>query len=164
MPIFCRLTFNGKRKQFSTGYLIKEDSWNSQTQRFRGVSVEAQHINLRLDSIKVELIKAYDELTRASIAFTAERLYNRYAGKDREYKSLLEAFDYHNEKMKELIGKDYVKATYDKFIVIQNHVIDFLKSEYKLNDYPLIEIKLKFLSDLDHYLKVQKGAQSKHDQ
>jgi hypothetical protein len=35
---------------------------------------------------------------------------------------LLQALGYHNQKMKELVGKDYVKATYDKFVVIQSHI------------------------------------------
>lgn len=157
MPIFCRLTLNGKRKQFSTSFYIKEDSWNGQTQRYRGTSIDAQHVNSGLESIRINLLKAYDALAKESEIFTVEHIYNRYAGKDKEYKSLLQAFEYHNEKMKELIGKDYVKATYDKFVVIQNHVEEFIKSEYKLSDYPLLEVKLKFLHDLDHYLKVTKG-------
>lgn len=157
MPIFCRLTLNGKRKQFSTGFYLKEDSWNGQTQRFRGTSVDAQHVNSALEAIRLKVLKAYDELAKEGSSFTVEHIYNRYAGKDKEYKTLLQAFEYHNEKMKELVGKDYVKATYDKFVVIQNHVEDFIKSEYKLTDYSLVEIKLKFLNDLDHYLKVTKG-------
>ncbi|RZK97627.1 MAG: hypothetical protein EOO89_32970, partial [Pedobacter sp.] len=58
--------------------------------------------------------------------------------------------------MKTLIGKDYVQATYDKFVVIQTHVSDFIRHQYKKPDYPLTELKLHFLSDLDYYLKVVK--------
>nr|WP_262918334.1 site-specific integrase [Mucilaginibacter straminoryzae] len=156
MPIFCRLTLNGKRKQFSTGFFLKESNWNGQTQRYRGTSVDAQHVNSGLESIRVQLIKAYNAIAKEGSVFTVEQVYNRFAEKDKEYKTLLQAFEYHNEKMKELVGKDYVKATYDKFVVIQNHVEEFIKCEYKLSDYPLSEIKLKFLHDLDHYLKVTK--------
>jgi hypothetical protein len=89
---------------------------------------------LGLEAIRIKLLKAYDALAKESEAFTVEHIHNRFAGKDKEYKSLLQAFEYHNEKMKELIGKDYVKATYDKFVVIQNHVEEFIKSEYQLTD------------------------------
>lgn len=157
MPIFCRLTLDGKRKQFSTGFFLKEDSWNRQLQRYRGTSVDAQHVNSGLETIRVRLIKAYDAIAKETHTFTVENVYNRFAGNDKEYKTLLQAFEYHNEKMKELVGKDYVKATYDKFVVIQKHVEDFIKSAYKLSDYQLIDVKLKFLHDLDHYLKVDKG-------
>ncbi|WP_299359173.1 Arm DNA-binding domain-containing protein [Mucilaginibacter sp.] len=60
MPIFCRLTLNGKRKQFSSSFYLKEDTWNGQTQRYRGTSVNAQHINLGLEAIRIKLLKAYD--------------------------------------------------------------------------------------------------------
>lgn len=29
-PIFCRITLDTKRKQFSTGLYVNEQSWNSQ--------------------------------------------------------------------------------------------------------------------------------------
>lgn len=156
-PIFCRLTLNSKRKQFSTGFFLKEQYWNNQTQRFRGNSIDAQHINAGIESIRTKLLKSYDELAKEKTSFIVDDVYNRFSGNDKEYKTLLQAFGYHNQKMKELVGKDYVKATYDKFVVIQSHIEDFIKNTYNVSDYPLIEIKLKFLHDLDHYLKVDKG-------
>lgn len=156
-PIFCRLTLDKKRKQFSTGHFAKEANWNNLSQRYRGSSPEAQHINMSLDDVKAKLFNSYAELLKERETLIVDDVYNRFAGTDRMYKTLLQTFDYHNSKMKELIGKDYVQATYDKFVVIQNHVQDFLKNTYKVSDYPLSEIKLKFLTDLDHYLKVDKN-------
>lgn len=156
-PIFCRLTLDKKRKQFSTGHFAKELNWNNLTQRYRGTSIDAQHINNSLDEIKSKLVLSLDELVKERASIIVDDVYNRYSGNDKIYKTLLQAFEYHNQKMKELIGKDYVQATYDKFVVIQGHVQDFLKCTYKVSDYPLSEIKLKFLIDLDHYLKVEKG-------
>jgi integrase len=59
--------------------------------------------------------------------------------------------------MKSLVGKDYVQATYDKFVVIQTHITDFIRHQYNKPDYPLYELKLNFLADLDYYLKVVKN-------
>ena len=56
--------------------------------------------------------------------------------------------------MKSLIGKDYVQATYDKFVVIQTHVKNFITHQYSRPDFPLHELRLNFLADLDCYLKV----------
>lgn len=156
-PIFCRITFNNARKQFSTGYFISEKSWNSQTQHLKGNSKDAQRVNNNLDLIKQKLLKAYDEVIREKEILYIDDIYNRYSGSDKEYKTLLQAFDYHNKKMKTLVGKDYVQATYDKFVVIQNHVTDFIRHQYNKPDYPLHELRLNFLTDLDYYLKVVKG-------
>lgn len=155
-PIFCRLTLNNVRKQFSTGHFIIEKPWNTQAQRIKGNSIDAQRINTNLTTISQKLQNAYDDVSRNKEIFYIDDIYNRFTGNDKEYKTLLQAFDYHNKKMKTLIGKDYVQATYDKFVVIQTHVADFIRHQYKKPDYPLTELKLNFLSDLDYYLKVVK--------
>jgi integrase/recombinase XerD len=61
-PIFCRLTLNAKRKQFSTGIYIKEQAWNSQLQRVKGASQDAQHINANLETVGNKINKAYSDL------------------------------------------------------------------------------------------------------
>ena len=159
-PIFCRLTLETKRKQFSTGLYVKEQSWNAQTQKVKGVSEDAQNVNTILSTIKLKITRAYNDLLKEREYFIVDEVYNRYTGSDKECKTLLQVFDFHNEKMKALIGKDYVKATHDKFVVIQSHVRDFIQSHYKCKDIPLSQIKLNLISDLDHYLKVHK----KHNQ
>jgi len=155
-PIFCRITINNARKQFSTGHFVAEKNWLSQAQCLKGNSKEAQRINNNLDLLKHKLQKAYDEISREKEIFYIDDIYNRFTGSDKQYKSLLQAFDYHNKKMKMLVGKDYVQATYDKFVVIQTHVTEFIRHQYNKPDYPLYELKLNFLADLDYYLKVVK--------
>lgn len=136
-PIFCRLTLETKRRQFSTGLYVKDQAWNSQFQKVKGTSNESQRINNNLDTIRNKLNKAYEGLLKDREYFVVDELYNRYTGADKEYKTLLQAFIYHNQKMKALIGKDYVQATYDKFVVIQSHIQDFIRYQYKTDDYPL---------------------------
>lgn len=156
-PIFCRITLDNTRKQFSTGHFIPEKSWNSQAQHVKGSSNEVKRINGNLDIVKQKLLKSYDDILREKEIFYMDDIYNRFSGNDREFRTLLQAFDYHNKKMKALVGKDYVQATYDKFVVIQTHVTDFIRDQYKRPDYPLYELKLNFLTDLDFYLKVVKN-------
>jgi len=155
-PIFCRVTLEGKRKQFSTGLYLNGQFWNGQLQKARGSSNDAQQVNSKLDAIRGLIYKAYETLLKDQDYFSVDDLYNRYRGTDKEYKTLLQVFKFHNQNMKALIGKDYVQATYDKFVVIQSHIQDFIVEQYQTADYPLSKIKLNFLADLDHYLKVNK--------
>ena len=159
-PIFCRLTLDAKRKQFSTGIYVKEQSWNGQAQKVKGNSNDTKNVNTTLLTIKEQVAKAYIELLAEKEFFLVDEVYNRYTGADKQYKTLLQVFSFHNEKMKALIGKDYVKATHDKFLVIQTHVKDFIREQYRCSDMPLSQIKLSFLTELDYYLKVHK----KHNQ
>ncbi len=54
-PIFCRLTMETKRRQFSTGIYIKEASWNNLSQKAKGTSKDAMHINNTLDTTRQKL-------------------------------------------------------------------------------------------------------------
>lgn len=31
-PLICRITYNSKRKEFSTGFLVSENDWNAKLQ------------------------------------------------------------------------------------------------------------------------------------
>lgn len=157
VPIICRITLDGVRKQFATGNNIKEQQWNLSSQRFKGSSKDARIINSNLDTIEQKLNKAYSEILKEKEIFYVDDIFNRFSGSDKEFKTLLQTFDYHNKKMKALVGKDYVQATYDKFVIIQTHVSDFVRHQYNRPDYPLHELRLNFLADLDYYLKVVKN-------
>jgi len=152
-----RATLDGVRKQFSTGNTIKEQHWNNANQRYKGISEDAKLVNDNLKTIDQKLHDAYNLVVKEKEIFFIDDIYNRFNGSDKEFKTLLQAFEYHNKKMKTLIGKDYVQATYDKFVVIQTHVTDFIRHQYNRPDYPLFEIKLNFLTDLDYYLKTEKN-------
>ena len=112
-PIFCRATLDGVRKQFSTGSTIKEQHWNNANQRYKGISEDAKLVNDNLKTIDQKLHDAYNLVVKEKEIFFIDDIYNRFNGSDKEYKTLLQAFEYHNKKMKTLIGKDYVQATYD---------------------------------------------------
>ena len=156
-PIFCRITFDSNRKQFSTGHFVNTSSWNSKLQHYKGNSKEAQRVNENFTLIKQKLYKAFNDVSKEKDILFIDDIYNRFSGTDKEYKTLLQAFEYHNQKMESLIGKEYVQATYGKFVVIQTHIKEFIRYNYNKSDYALFDLKLNFLADLDYYLKIQKS-------
>lgn len=50
-PLQCRITLNGKRKEFSTGYFLDENDWDSATQLVISKSTELKSINTQLNQI-----------------------------------------------------------------------------------------------------------------
>lgn len=157
MPIFCRVTLDSVRKQFATGNNVHEAQWNNRIQRLKGSLPQVKLINTNIETIEHKLKTAYSEILKEKETFFIDDIYNRFTGSDKEHQTLLQAFEYHNKRMKALIGKEYVQATYDKFVVIENHVRKFIKHRYNRPDFPLMEIRLNFLSDLDYYLKVEEN-------
>jgi hypothetical protein len=51
-PIYCRITVNGKRAEFSTGKKIEMEKWLADAGVVKGNSIEAQTVNKELSTIK----------------------------------------------------------------------------------------------------------------
>ncbi len=157
-PINCRITYNKKRKEFATGLFINPDYWNSKKQKAFPLSKENDFINSQLSLISQKISKAFLVLQVREIAFDVEDVFLQYRGRNiKREKHILEVFDIHNERMYRLIGKEYSKATYSKFIEAKNHTSNFIKHTYNKNDFLLSALTLKFLDDFDFYLKSERN-------
>ena len=58
VAIKCRVTYNGKRKDFSTGIFINPNHWDLKKQKLLP-SPDEQSINLQLDLIKNKINKVF---------------------------------------------------------------------------------------------------------
>lgn len=156
-PIFCRLTYLRKRKQFSTGIFLEPKSWDNTKQSVLRRNSNYKSYNQQLSQIRQDLIKAHVSLQLNSNDFDVEDVYLLFRGDvSKSNKTILDAFDLHNTRMEKLIGKGYSQSTYKKFIEAKSHTQKFINNTYERSDYLLKNIKLKFLEDLDFYLKTEK--------
>lgn len=156
-PIRCRITYYKKRKEFSTGFFINPEHWNSKEQLAKPPDKNNTFINTQLSLIKQQINQAFLFLQVNEKEFDVEDIYLQYKGKSiKSEKTFLEVFDYHNSKVKKMIGISYVESTYKKFEECKRLVKNFIKHKYKKNDLVLKNIKLIFLDDLDYYLKTER--------
>ena len=156
-PIKCRITYKKKRLEFNTGYFVTPDLWISSMQIVNPKVKESELLNLQLNLIKQNINQVFYTLKVNKESFDVKDIYRLYKGEDdTKEKTLLEVFDLHNAKMKKLVGIEYSKSTYPKFLEAKKHVSDFIRYEYKQKDYLLSDLKLKFLEEFDTYLKVEK--------
>lgn len=150
-----RLTYQKKRKQFSTGLFLDPDDWVSKQQKT--VDTCDPFINTQLSLIRQKLHQAFLFLQVNEDAFDVEDIYLKYKGENTsKNKTIMEVFDLHNKRMKKLIGSEYSVSTYKKFVEAKMHTKNFIQKVYHRKDYLLKNIKLKFLDDLDYYLKTEK--------
>ncbi|MCL6218599.1 site-specific integrase [Zunongwangia pacifica] len=157
-PIFCRITYNKKRKQFSTGVKVHPDYWNNEKQKVLKPEKNESVYNSQLSLIKNKINQAFLLLNVNQENFDVDDIYLQYTGKNiKANKTLLEVFSLHNERMEKLIGIEYTKSTYTKFKEAKNHISRFLKFQYKKNDILLESITPNFLSEFDFYLKSQRN-------
>jgi integrase/recombinase XerD len=156
-PIRCRITYYKKRKEFSMGFFINPDYWNSTKQK-AFIPEDKNYLNNQLSLIKQEINQAFLFLQVNSKSFDVADVYLQFKGEStKENKTLLEAFMLHNSRMEKLIGKEYTESTFHKFKEAKMHIGNFLKTSYKKNDILLEAIKSNFLNDFDFYLKSEKN-------
>ena len=158
VPILCRITYQGNRKNFSTGLFVNPKQWDSKQQKAKSTSEENTFTNAQLGLIKQEINQAFLYLQVQQNEFDVDDIYLKYKGEDiKPSKTLMEVFELHNSRMKKLIGIEYTNSTFSKFIEAKKHIEGFLYYQYKKRNILLEKIELKFLQDFDFYLKTQKN-------
>lgn len=156
-PIYCRITVNGKRAQFSVKRSIEPTKWIASAGSAKGNTEEARILNSYLNKVRNELHKNFNLLEATDQFITADTIKNSYLGTGEEQRSLIETFQYHNDQMKELIGVDVVKATHTKFETVLKKLKLYLKNNYKRSDIFLQELDHKFIVDFEYFLKVDQA-------
>ena len=159
--IICRITYNKKRKQFSTGLFINPDYWNSKKQKVE-LCEDSTYINQQLSLVKNNLYQAFLFLQVSGQTFTVEDIYSRYKGESTTAeKQALETYREYLNRIEKLIGKDLQLVTYNKYKESYKHLADFIKWKYKRNDIQIKSLKGAFLDDYSYFLKTEKNmAQS----
>ena len=168
-PIYIRVTVNGKRVEISTQQSIPLDLWDQKAQKAIGKGNLQQVVNSSLDLIKAKIQSIYNQLLYANVKITAEEIKIKFSGKEAapKHKTILQAYEYHNLKMQDLVkvGK-VVQATVKRHEITMNKVKKFIEKRYKTNDKALPELRLAFVTELEHFLltveKVQNNTAHKY--
>jgi site-specific recombinase XerD len=154
-PIYIRIYVDGVKTEIATNHSVKPNQWDPKLTRVRHTAEFAQLINAYLDRAKNSIIQDFLERQARGLESTPQELKNKFLGIQPKpnHKSILEAFDYHNLKMEEMvnIGK-VVPKTLLRYKITRNKVVAFMKHQYKIQDKPLPELRLVFVTEFEHYL------------
>ena len=66
---------------------------------------------------------------------------------------LIPIFQDHNNKIKELVDKEYAPGTLERYKTSLRHTVDFLKWKYNLEDIDITKIDYAFITDYEFYLR-----------
>lgn len=160
-PIRCRLTYLGERRQLATGLFISPNQWHSKQQKAKPPNDENNYINAQLSLIKNEINQAFLYLQVNSTNFDVNDIFLKYKGENiKAEKTLLEAFEIHNNKMEKLIGIEYAQLSWSRYNLTKNHITEFLKLQLKKSDYLLKDLNENFLQEFEYFLKTEKKFQA----
>lgn len=158
VPIYARITVNGKRSEFSIRRKVALDKWSSKAGKIKGNSAEARAFNWHLNEIESKLYRIQQDLSQNGDSVTAIKIKNSYFGKDKVHKMLLEVFQDHNDKVEKLVGKDFAPGTLERYKTAKKHIANYILQEYKVNDIPVKEVDHQFITNFEFYLKTTRNC------
>jgi site-specific recombinase XerD len=158
-PIYCRVTVQGKSREFSTQIWCLDNKWHVASSKLLGTKEAIKTANHTLSTIRLNLMNIRTKLLAEGKLITAENVVNIHLGKTGKKYTLIEVHEYHNEQhVKKLLGKDYAPGTYERYKTSLDHVKQFLFYKYKVNDILLTEMNPSLANDYEFYLKTVKNC------
>lgn len=151
--IYLRITVDGKRAELSIRRKVHVDYWNAETSQARGNSAVSQEINRLMTSIRSRIYSIEQEHLNTGNTITAIALRDTFLGKKENDKMVLEIFKEHNDKVEQLIGKDFAPGTAERYKTAKKHIDDYIQSAYKVKDLNVKDVDHKFISGFEYYLK-----------
>lgn len=157
VPVFCRITIDGKEARFGMKKDINPKLWNVKEGKATGKSADSSEINALLETTKAAIHKIYRDVQERENAVSAEKVKNIFLGIDSKQYMLLKAFDDLIKEKFHLIGKKIVKSTYNHYHYLRIRLAEFLSEKYHLSDIPLREINYQFIRDFEIYMLTVRG-------
>lgn len=153
MPIYLRLTVDGKRTEFSVSRKCNPKKWDAATGRATGSKADARTLNAYLDGIQFKIQELQRRMAEVDETITAETLKCRFIGKEERARTLLSVFEDHNKKMRSLVGQEFEKSTLQRYETCLMHTKEFMQLQYHVSDIPVTKINFAFLNDFEYYLR-----------
>ncbi len=157
VPLLCRITYDGERKQFATGLFVNPKQWDSKRQIMKPPNDENNFINNELSLITKNVNQAFLFLQVQEIVFSIEDIHRTYKGeKPIKETGLIQFYKTYLQKFQKLIGIEIKQQTWDKFNYIQADLEAFILFKFKKSDFPLNNLDLNFILEFEYYLKTEK--------
>ena len=158
LTIFMRITIDGERVEVSTHQSVEPHLWNQEKGIVKGVSYSSKQLNDYLEHLKLKVYRYKKELESDQQEVTARTLGDLLQGKHARRKGLVDLFQEHNNRCRELVGKDIAPATVTRYETTLMHVKNFIQTKYRQQDMPLQSVNHEFLLNFEHYLKTVRNC------
>jgi integrase/recombinase XerD len=149
VPIFLKLTVNGKRVDISAKQKVQTCNWDEIRGFGKGQSTEVKKMNTYLEQIRAMVVDSYHELQVSKKPFTVDDVRNKYLGIEENEFTLLKLFDYHTEYAK----KTLAIGTMKQYLVCKRYFQFFLKEKMNISDIFLSQLNHKFLVDFEWFVQ-----------
>jgi site-specific recombinase XerD len=153
LPIYVRLTVDGKRLEFSTKKFVEKSKWSNELAKMKGTTEEARSINSYLDLMKSKVLDVQMELLHRNECLSIENFKSKLLGTEERQRMLVPIFQDHNNKIKVLVGKEYAPGTLERYTTSLKHTIEFMQWKYNVSDIDITKIDHAFITDYEFWLR-----------
>ena len=95
VPIYARITLNGKRLEISLKQFIAENEWNQVKEIAKGSRPEIRQLNQYISDVRLKLIECYKRLQLQNKSITIEDVKSKFLGEDISGFTLAKLMEYH---------------------------------------------------------------------
>jgi site-specific recombinase XerD len=159
-PAICRITVDGDIAQFSMKADANPKNWDVQNGRVKGKSREQVELNRKIEQTEQTIRNIYARIVDTTGYVTAVQIKNELTGVVAKAETLLKLFKEHNEEYEKRVGIDRKRCSYVVYKNSYNHLSQFIKSKFGLDDYPLQRLDMSFINSYDLYLRVDARLKS----
>jgi site-specific recombinase XerD len=153
VPIYSRITVDGKRFEMSINRFIEPNKWSSEANKIRGNNDEARSINSYLDILKVKVYDAQKELIHNNSPVNSDTIKNKVFGIEQRARMLIPIFQEHNDKVETLVGQEFAPGTLERYKTSLKHTIEFLQWKYSVSDIDIKNIDHAFITEYEFFLR-----------
>lgn len=149
LPIYARVTVDGRRVEISLKRWIKPSGWNGSKGMAKGSREEIKSLNHYLDEVQARIMECYQEMQVQKRLITADAIKSMFLGTDQKDFTLCKLVDYHNQAMRDTLAWGTMK----NYFTTQKYIHRFLKERFGTTDMFLSELSYKFITDFEFYLR-----------
>lgn len=158
LPIYLRVTIDGKRFEISTQRYIHSGKWSSDAGKVKGNTEEARSINFYLDNLRTKVYTIQCQLIQQGELVTRESFKGKWLGKENSSRMLLKIFQDHNDQLKQLVGKSYAANTMKRYKTSIGHTREFIKWYHKSDDISVSKLTYEFITQFDFWFRTVRNC------
>lgn len=151
--VYCRITVDGLRAEFSTGVKIQNRLWDQSSQLIKGTSLDALIGNRVFIDLRNQINEIAQTLTKRGIVITAKIIHQELDGgnKVEHPTTLLASYKKEIERKQSQIGSNYTKSSLDKINQSYKGLEFFVTKIIGKKDLHFADVDYKFIKSFENW-------------
>ncbi|WP_422350873.1 site-specific integrase [Flagellimonas sp.] len=156
VPIYGRISVDGRRSEFSLNQFISEEEWCSRSRRIIRQYPVAKTLNPLLDKVATEVRETFDGFERKKEYVSPQLVKKRYLGLEEDVSTLKGVIKYHREEELSKLSSGTAK----NYNATEVYLDNFLREKLKTDDIHLAQINYALIVQFENYLRTCKPLRS----